>query len=202
MSSKLEQFIKDNRSEFNDERPSNNVWDEIEATLPQQQKAKVVALGNVYKLMAAAAVVCIVLTSVYFIYLKEKNNQGSVAQQPQQQINTIAPEYASQLKNEFNVIQTRQQELKEATASNPELYKAFLSDLQVLDSTYQMLQKQAISTPNRDVIIKAMLQNLKLQSELLYRQLMISNEINKPEEPSTEKKKETSAVNIIQQQII
>lgn len=201
MNNKLEQFIKDNRSEFNVERPSKNVWDEIEATLPQPKRAKVVALGHVYKLMAAAAVVCIVLTSVYFIYIKEKNTQGSIANQPQQQ-NPIAPEYASQLKNEFNVIQTRQQELKEATASNPELYKAFLSDLQVLDSTYQMLQKQAGSTPNRDVIIKAMLQNLKLQSELLYRQLMISNELNQKEEPVKENKKETSATGISQQQII
>lgn len=201
MNNKLEQFINDNRSAFNDERPSKNVWDEIEATLPQPKKAKVVALGQVYKLMAAAAVVCIVLTSVYFIYIKEKNTQSSIANQPQQQ-NQIAPEYASQLNKEFNVIQTRQQELKEATASNPELYKAFLSDLQVLDSTYQMLQKQASSTPNRDVIIKAMLQNLKLQSELLYRQLMISNELNQKEEPVKENKKETSATGISQQQII
>lgn len=201
MNNKLEQFINDNRSAFNDERPSKNVWDEIEATLPQPKKAKVVALGQVYKLMAAAAVVCIVLTSVYFIYIKEKNTQSSIANQPQQQ-NQIAPEYASQLNKEFDVIQTRQQELKEATASNPELYKAFLSDLQVLDSTYQMLQKQAGSTPNRDVIIKAMLQNLKLQSELLYRQLMISNELNQKEEPVKENKKETSATGISQQQII
>jgi hypothetical protein len=199
MSSKLEQFIKENRSEFNDERPSKNVWDEIEATLPaQNKKAKVIPLGNVYKLMAAAAVVCIVLTSVYFVYIKEKNNAGTVAQQ----LNNISPEDKSQLNNEFKIIQTRQQELKAATADNPELYKAFLSDLQVLDSTYQMLQKQAATTPNRDVIIKAMMQNLKLQSELLYRQLMISNELNKPEEPIKENKKETSAIEITPQQII
>lgn len=189
MSSKLEQFIKENRSEFNDERPSKNVWEEIEATLPaQSKKAKVVSLGNVYKLMAAAAVVCIVLTSVYFVYFKGKDNQANIAQQPEQQLNNISPEDKSQLNNEFKVIQTRQQELKAATADNPELYKAFLSDLQVLDSTYQMLQKQAASTPNRDVIIKAMMQNLKLQSELLYRQLMISNELNQRQEPSNQNK--------------
>ncbi len=201
MSSKLEQFINDNRSEFNSERPSKNVWDEIEAALPlQQKKAKVVSLGNVYKLMAAAAVVCILLTSAYFIYLKDKNNGGTTA--GQSQLKNISPEYASQLKNEFNVIQTRQEELKAATIDNPELYKAFLSDLQVLDSTYQMLQKQAATTHNRDVIIKAMMQNLKLQSELLYRQLMISNELNQQEEPKQEIKKETGAIEISQQQII
>jgi hypothetical protein len=199
MSSKLEQFIKEHRSEFNDERASKNVWDEIEATLPtQNKKAKVVSLSNVYKLMAAAAVVCIVLTSVYFVYVKGKD-KPVVAHQS---IPELSPEDKSQLNNEFKVIQTRQQELKAATADNPELYKAFLSDLQVLDSTYQMLQKQAASTPNRDVIIKAMMQNLKLQSELLYRQLMISNELKPDEKPVKENKTETGAIEISQQQII
>lgn len=205
MSSKLEQFIKEHRSEFNDKRPSKNVWDEIEATLPaQNKKAKVISLGNVYKLMAAAAVVCIVLTSVYFVYIKEKNNAGTVAQQPVQQLNNISPEDKSQLNNEFKIIQTRQLELKAATADNPELYKAFLSDLQVLDSTYQMLQKQAATTPNRDVIIKAMMQNLKLQSELLYRQLMISNDFKQNNQPADEpvQKAGASTTNHQQQKII
>lgn len=183
MSSNLEQFIKEHRSEFNDEYPSRNVWDEIEATLPKERKAKVVSMNMLYKWVAAAAVICIVLTSAYFIYMKDKVTGKPVAEVLSKQNNTlpqnIAPEYASQMTQQFNAIQTRQQELKAATADHPELYKEFLSDLQVLDSTYQMLQKQAAQTPNRDVIIKAMIQNLQLQAELLYRQLTITNEIKK-----------------------
>ncbi|MBS4065919.1 MAG: hypothetical protein KGZ74_15270 [Chitinophagaceae bacterium] len=186
MSNNLEQFIRENRSEFNDERPSRNVWDEIEAALPKAQpKAKVVSLGNVYKLMAAAAVVCILLTSAYFIYMRKDNVQtGTITQETKQDaIKLASPADASQMNQVFNAIQTRQQELKEATAGNPELYSKFLDDLKVLDSTYTMLQKQAAQTPNRDVIIKAMIQNLQLQAELLYRQLMITNEIKKENTP-------------------
>lgn len=186
MSNNLEQFIRENRSEFNDERPSRNVWDEIEAALPKAQpKAKVVSLGNVYKLMAAAAVVCILLTSAYFIYMRKDNVQtGTITQATKQDALKLAsPADASQMNQVFNAIQTRQQELKEATAGNPELYSKFLDDLKVLDSTYTMLQKQAAQTPNRDVIIKAMIQNLQLQAELLYRQLMITNEIKKENTP-------------------
>jgi hypothetical protein len=40
-----------------------------------------------------------------------------------------------------------------------------------------MLKRQAAQTPNKDVIIKAMMQNLQLQAELLNRQLMIFNQI-------------------------
>lgn len=186
MSNNLEQFIRENRSEFNNERPSRNVWDEIEAALPKAQpKAKGVSLGNVYKLMAAAAVVCILLTSAYFIYMRKDNVQtGTITQETKQDaIKLASPADASQMNQVFNAIQTRQQELKEATAGNPELYSKFLDDLKVLDSTYTMLQKQAAQTPNRDVIIKAMIQNLQLQAELLYRQLMITNEIKKENTP-------------------
>jgi hypothetical protein len=184
MSSNLEKFIRENRDEFNDEFPSRNVWEEIEATLPQQQKAKVVSLGNVCKLVAVAAVVCIVFTSVYFLYMRKTDTLIVKAVPVQKEILQYAsPADADQMNNAFNAIQTRQEELKAATANNPELYKAFLSDLQVLDSTYKMLQKQAAQTPNRDVIIKAMLQNLQLQAELLYRQLIITNELKKETTP-------------------
>jgi hypothetical protein len=176
MSNKLEQFIQEHRIEFNNDRPSANIWDEIEATLPKKKVAKVVTINTLYKWMAAAAVVCIVLTSVYFVYFNEKIDNPVSSQQ---RIQNLSPEYASQLNRGVEMIQTRQQELKAATVDNPELYQAFLSDLQVLDSTYKILQKQAASTPNRDVIIKAMMQNLQLQAELLYRQLLITNEFKK-----------------------
>ncbi|HKC36493.1 MAG TPA: hypothetical protein VKB95_10540, partial [Chitinophagaceae bacterium] len=45
-----------------------------------------------------------------------------------------------------------------------------------LDSSYRLLREQATQSMNGDVIIKAMIQNLQLQSELLGRQLMIIHE--------------------------
>jgi hypothetical protein len=187
MSSKLEQFIKEHRSEFNNDRPSANVWDEIEAALPQKRTAKVVSMNMLYKWVAAAAVVCIVLTSAYFIYMR-KTDTPIVKTEPTQNeiLKYASPADASQMTNAFNAIQTRQEQLKAATTEHPELYKEFLSDLQVLDSTYQMLQKQAAQTANRDVIMKAMIQNLQLQAELLYRQLMITDEIKKDHKKTSE----------------
>jgi hypothetical protein len=183
MSSNLEKFVNRNRSEFDTEHPGADVWSKIEKTLPIKKEAKVFSLKDIYKFSAAAAVVCIVLTSVYFLYVRQQKNELA-ATDPKSttntaQLNGIAPEYAAEAKQVFNAIETRQVELKEATADNPELYKQFLDDLQLLDSTYNMLQKQAAHTPNKDVIMKAMLQNLQLQAELLYRQLMITNDIKK-----------------------
>lgn len=182
MSSNIEKFVNRNRSEFDTEHPSNDVWKKIEQTIPVKKKAKVFSLRDMYQFSAAAAILCIVLTSVYFVYIRQQKNDALVVKEAGNTTSTlsgITPEYAAEAKQVFNAIETRQEELKEATADNPELYKQFLSDLQLLDSTYTMLQKQAAVTPNKDVIMKAMLQNLQLQAELLYRQLMISNDIKK-----------------------
>ena len=182
MSSNLEKFVNRNRSEFDTEHPGADVWGKIEKTLPLKKEAKVFSLKDIYKFSAAAAVVCIVLTSVYFLYVRQQKNESTVTTETKtnaSELNGIAPEYVAEAKQVFNAIETRQEELKEATADNPELYKQFLDDLQLLDSTYNMLQKQAAHTPNKDVIMKAMLQNLQLQAELLYRQLLITNDIKK-----------------------
>lgn len=189
MSSNLEKFVNRNRSEFDTEHPSADVWSKIERTLPIKKEAKVFSLKDIYKFSAAAAVVCIVLTSVYFLYVRQQKNElaaGTETKANASELNGIAPEYAAEAKQVFNAIETRQEELKEATADNPELYKQFLDDLQLLDSTYNMLQKQAAHTPNKDVIMKAMLQNLQLQAELLYRQLMITNDIKKQTKQNNE----------------
>jgi hypothetical protein len=190
MSSNLEKFVNRNRSEFDTEHPSNDVWKKIEQTIPVKKKeAKLFSLRDIYKFSAAAAVLCIVLTSVYFIYIRSQKNDSTTVAEAGKNVSPlkgIAPEYAAEAKQVFNAIETRQEELKEATADNPELYKQFLSDLQLLDSTYTMLQKQAAVTPNKDVIMKAMLQNLQLQAELLYRQLMITNDIKKQTKQNNE----------------
>jgi hypothetical protein len=189
MSSNLEKFVNRNRSEFDTEHPSADVWSKIEKTLPIKKEAKVFSLKDIYKFSAAAAVLCIVLTSVYFLYIRQQKNElASVTETKTNasELNGIAPEYAAEAKQVFNAIETRQEELKEATADNPELYKQFLDDLQLLDSTYNMLQKQAAHTPNKDVIMKAMLQNLQLQAELLYRQLLITNDIKKQTKQNNE----------------
>lgn len=183
----IEKFIQQNRSSFDEDRPSQDVWNEIESTLPTK-KAKQFTIRDLYKFTAAAAIICITITSVYFLYIKKKNTETVSTLQPtttNDDLKKLNPEYAAEANQFYQAIAARQEQLKTATTNEPELYKEFLSDLQVLDSTYKMLQKQALHTPNRDVIMKAMLQNLQLQAELLYRQLLITNELKQNKQQTT-----------------
>jgi hypothetical protein len=187
MSSNIDKFIQENRNSFDEDRPSQGVWNEIETTLPVK-KTKQFTLRDLYKFSAAAAVTCILLTSVYFLYLRKQESATTIQTPPEQkaELKNVSPEYELQMIHAFSAIQTRQLELKNATADNPELYQQFIQDLQVLDSTYRMLQKQAAQTANRDVIMKAMIQNLQLQAELLYRQLLITTELKQNRQQPTD----------------
>ncbi|HMO62997.1 MAG TPA: hypothetical protein PKC39_08620 [Ferruginibacter sp.] len=180
MSSKIDKFIRTNREAFDDAELPEALWQKVEAQLPVYNKKKVVTLRHMYRWMAAAVVVGMLLTSVYFMYLRTGNTTAATASTGNpgaENLSGISPEYTQEAMLAYKTIEAKQEELKAITADKPELYRQFLSDLRMLDSAYNMLQQQALNTPNRDVIVKAMLQNLQLQMELLGRQLMIMNTI-------------------------
>jgi len=186
MSNNLEKFIQKNRREFDADAPAEKIWEGIENTLPIKKENRHFSINDVFKWSAAAAIVFATLTSIYFIYIKKYSHESKpTVELPmaenlnfnQDDISRIAPEHATEIKKFYNSISTSQQELKEAASGHPELYRQFLDDLAALDSSYQTLKKQAMVSVNKDVLIQAMMQNLQLQVQLLYRQLMIADEI-------------------------
>jgi hypothetical protein len=188
--SDLEKFIRKHRQDFDNAAPPEKTWEHIEKSIPMKKQAKIFSLRDVYKWSAAAAVFFIMLTSVYFLLIKKDSHEDPVVsrEKPTQpvDISSIAPEYAAEFHQVYQSVMNRQQELKNATATQPALYQQFLQDMGVLDSSYQMLKKQAAQSPNQDVIIKAMIQNLQLQAELLGRQLMIFNQFKNSKNSNNE----------------
>jgi len=195
MSTEFEKFIRKNRSDFDDETPSDKVWKEIEKTIPVKKEAKRFTLTDIYKWSAAAAIFFIALTSVYFLVFKNKYSHENLTTKKETEqsspapgnLNSISVEYAAEFKEASEAVENRQKELRSAIANDPELYKKFQQDLNILDSSFRLLRDQANQSVNRDVIIKAMIQNLQLQSELLARQLMVLDEIKKTKTSKNEK---------------
>ena len=199
MNSDLEKFVRKNREDFDDADPSANVWKNIENSFPVKKPARMTeviqsggeakrfTIRDIYKWSAAAAVFFILLTSVYFLFIrkysdshpnetttvKTESNESSANPDNFESIN---PEYAVEFKEASQAVENRQRELKAAIANDHELYRKFQDDLNTLDSSYRLLKEKATQSLNRDVLIKAMIQNLQLQSELLARQLMITRE--------------------------
>ncbi len=198
MSSDLEKFIRKNRGDFDETDPSDKVWNNIERSLPLKKEAKHFTIRDIYKWSAAAAIFFITITSVYFLFIKKqpvndpvktstvKTGTGENLSRPDN-FNSISIEYAAEFKEAEQAVEVRQKELRAAIANDPELYRKFQQDLNTLDSSYRILREQANQSMNGDVIIKAMIQNLQLQSELLGRQLMIIREFKTTKTSANEK---------------
>ena len=198
MRSDLEKFIRKNRGDFDDADPSDKVWTNIERSLPVKKDAKRFTIRDIYKWSVAAAIFFIALTSVYFLFIKKQPgndpektstvNTGTGENSSRlDNFNSISIKYAAEFKEAEQAVEVRQKELRAAIANDPELYRKFQQDLNTLDSSYRLLREQASQTMNGDVIIKAMIQNLQLQSELLGRQLMIINEFKTTKTSTNEK---------------
>ena len=198
MSSDLEKFIRKNRDDFDDADPSNKVWKNIERSLPVKKEEKHFTIRDIYKWSAAAAIFFIALTSVYFLFIRKlpKNDSDEIPTVKTEQstnpsrldnFNSISIEYATQFKQAEQAVEDRQKQLRTAIANDPALYRKFQQDLNTLDSSYRLLREQASQSINGDVIIKAMIQNLQLQSELLGRQLMIIHEYKTTKTSTNEK---------------
>ena len=191
MSNDLEKFIRKNRDDFDDAGPSGNVWKKIEGSLPVKRQAKRFTITDIYKWSAAAAIFFIALTSVYFLFIRKYSHENPTVKAAPEKTgidNTvISLQYAAEFKEASEAVKNRQEELRTAIASDPELYRKFQADLNALDSSYRLLREQAGQTVNPDVIIKAMIGNLRLQSELLGRQLMIIQEIKTTKTSKNEK---------------
>jgi hypothetical protein len=176
MSSQFEKFIRNNRKEFDTESPSASVWEKIEGHVPAKHGKKYSA-RQIYAWSAAASVIFIALTCIYFLVIRQHSHGTQsdpvVKVSPGENKN----DYNSQFDATYRWIGEKQSELKQATANQPQLYQQFIKDQSALVNTYQELLKQAAHSPNRDLINEAMAQNLQLQFELLERQINISKQI-------------------------
>ncbi len=185
MSNKLKNFISDNRKAFDDEMPSDKVWENIEASFAGKKKKKFI-LTPLYKWSMAAAAVLIIASGVYFFRIKEPKEKLETAA-TETEIEKLAPEYAPQMNQFVNMIETRQEELKALAKDQPELYQQFATAISQLDSSYNTLKNQLSATPNREMLLEAMIQNLQLQLSVLNQQLNIIHQIKESKKYSHEK---------------
>lgn len=82
MSTRLEQFIKDHREDFDDERPSPKVWDNIEnEVIPEKKISATVVKINFMRWSAAAAAVILVALAAWMMLrtktTKQEMNQAT-----------------------------------------------------------------------------------------------------------------------------
>ena len=194
MSKGLEQFIRDNRDQFDSDEPSERIWKKLEQDLTdeqqnkQQQKSKgqKTIVLTILRWSAAAAILILAGIGIFSLLNNRSSNGGIVKKQPaaietpgvnDQLLKEINPGYAKEVTQFTQLIEMKQNELKEIEKENPNLYKKFVTGIDKLDSSYNALKKELPQNPNREQLLEAMIENLRLQTEILNQQLSIINQI-------------------------
>jgi hypothetical protein len=194
MKDKLHRFVRDNREAFDTESPSDELWEKINAQLPQtlpSEQHPVPSAGNAVQedvrkkhfprflttftignwRVAAAVVLAVGLGW----YANDFNQKYNLIEQPTLALSS--PTHAKQVSQYTQLIETKQAELRQITYSNPALYREFSAELNRLESSYQNLKSELSQNPNQEMVIQAMIQNLEWQIELLNQQLDIMQRI-------------------------
>src|SRR4051812_11323836 len=178
MSKRFEDFMHNNKEEFNDIEPSADLWGKIEAQLnfleeedkqPKKREAKTFSLGFVLKV---AASVIIVMGIGFGIYIQSQKGTKGV------DFAAINPEYAQQQVHYASLVETKLTELKSASKNDPQLYKEFSAEIAKMDSTYKKLNNDLVTSPNQERVLRAMIRNLQIQTEVLTQQLNVIEQFN------------------------
>ncbi|HYF30790.1 MAG TPA: hypothetical protein VD993_06705 [Chitinophagaceae bacterium] len=191
MSNKLEKFIHDNREEFDSEEPRPQLWKNLSAELKRGKKDERVFHLSFLRWTAAAAIIVMVIGMFY--YMNRKQSIDTVAtktdtEQPSDEfLKQVPPTYAKELYHFTQLIELKQNELKQIEKEQPELYRQFVKDIHKLDSSYQALRAALPANPDPETLLEAMIQNLRLQADLLNQQLTIIKEIKQSKKDSHEK---------------
>jgi hypothetical protein len=138
---------------------------------------------------AVAAVTVLVTLSVFYFSGKQEDNRlakngGRV--ETFDIMDAINPAYAKEVYHFTQLIELKQTELKAIEKEQPDLYKEFIGDITALDSSYNALKKELPQNPNREQLLEAMIENLRLQTDLLNHQLLIIKKIKQAKNSSDE----------------
>lgn len=169
MSKRLEEFIKMNREEFDDLEPSPDLWARIEMHLPadvselKTRETKTFSLGFVLRL---AASVVVVMGIGFYLYMRNEK-KGTI------DFAAINPVYAKQEVQYTSQIETQRTELKSIAKSDPQLYKEFSDEIAQMDSTYKEMNTDLATSPNQERVLRAMIRNLEIQTQVLNQQLKV-----------------------------
>ena len=196
MSNRLEDFIKDNRDAFDSEDPKPQVWRDLQAKVAENTRDDRVFHLNFLRWTAAAAVIVMIVGTFYMVVNSGPSapitRNSSTAATPDQVLNELNPTYAKEVYHFTQLIELKQSELKQIEREHPELYQQFVKDINKLDSSYQALKTELPKNANRELLLEAMIQNLKLQTELLNQQLSVIKQLNQKNKQNNEDAPKTS----------
>lgn len=178
MSDRLEDFIRNNRSEFDIESPSSFVWEAIEKEIQKKPKF------NIIKILSVAASVMILVAAGYF--MGSQNNSNEI------DANLFASETQFDEFKEAEEFYVRTINYQMGEINTLDVDDDVISDIEQLDAIYEELKEEMLNNQYKDkeVLINLLINNYKTKIEILERI------INKTKIQSDDKKFDNETITI------
>lgn len=170
----IEDFIRENREEFNADVPSEKVWNAISNKLNSQKNK-----FSWKPYMAAASIMLFI--SLTWIIANHKFNGDS-----QTTASNIPIEVQEAQVQFSSLIEIKRNELNQYRSTNPELIKDFEHQLIELQKNYKALLPQLNDVNKKDIVLQAVIENLQMQVNVLNQQIEIINQLKNPKNETEE----------------
>ncbi|GAA4804051.1 hypothetical protein GCM10023231_36400 [Olivibacter ginsenosidimutans] len=170
----IEKFISANRKAFDQATPPQEVWENIARTFDGEalikRKKKSLFIRSIASIAAMLLLVCTAGILVYQSQVSSRNNYSR-----------INPDLAKQQVAYASLIHEKLDTLSAMSANNPKLYQEFSTVIDKMQANYKQLKIELIQSPNQERTLEAMINNLKMQIEVLNQQLAILNSVHQEE---------------------
>lgn len=161
---KIEKYISDHKSEFDQDSPPPMVWMNIEKHLDQQGSSgaliRELKTPGIVRIMQVAAMFVVVMGVGLLIGLQINKGDANIYASPQlQEFVEAEKHYSGEIDKMWTVV----------NASNVDEKESIQEDLNALDAVYNELKNELLSNPNAntDYVVNAMIGNYRAKIDIL-----------------------------------
>lgn len=162
---KLEQFIIDQRDEFDDLEPNPAIWDRI-----GKKEPKVISINWTKTLVRVAAVFVIFVSSyIFFDYVTTQHSGMQLAENETEDTESTEM-YQELVEAEYyysSQIEQKKEEFYYLAKNDSPLRNEVTMELTELDKVFQELKNDLKDNADNEEVVVAMIQNYRLKLEIL-----------------------------------
>jgi len=159
---RLEQFIVENKSDFDELEPAENMWHRIEYEHNKQNKLKIMPL--ILKITAAAAI----FVAGYF--LSDLIHYQTIETAPNLTESTLSPEMQSFIEARLyysSLINQKESQVFQLAGNNPQIKIDIDDEFKNLDKIYKELEQDLSDQVSNEEVIEAMIQHYRIKLTIL-----------------------------------
>jgi hypothetical protein len=159
---RLEQFIAENRDQFDLYEPGDGIWNRIEKKV--QKKSSHPGWNTIFR---RAAVVIIIFAASFLLQEYLHRNEMMTGRKEKNLKNIEISELQEAEIYYANLVDEKIKEIEPLLTDLPDLGNELRNDLSELDSIYAQLRKDLKDNIANDEVVEAMIQNYRLRLKIL-----------------------------------